>query len=625
MAIMELAWLIILLPLASAVVCAGMALAKIQKGAHWVAILPLAGSTVISLLIGKEFLANPALKFSSVAWPWINLGQNWALFSIQLDGLSALMLAVVTTVSLLVVIYSRGYMSNDPGYSRFFAQMSLFVAAMCTLVLAGNFLMLYLGWEGVGLCSFMLIGFWYRRPAAAAAAVKAFIVTRIGDTGFALGVLLLFLIFGSLDYTEVFQQAVTLSPPVVTVIALLLLAGAVGKSAQLPLYVWLPDAMEGPTPTSALIHAATMVTAGVYLIARCGPIFLASPIAFNVVALVGGITAFYAATIAIAQFDIKRILAYSTISQIGYMFLAIGILAPAAGMFHLATHAFFKALLFCGAGVIMHAMGGVIDIRQIGGLKKLLPVTYWTFLIAALALSGIFPFAGFWSKDEIILAAWYRWPVLGILAWITGMLTTLYIFRIFFRVFHGPEMLPPELNGRPHAIDRWMKGPLLVLALGSIALGFILGWPPHHGLVDKILHPSLAWSTVFDLPFRQALPWILINEFSQLIAIVAAWKMYGRQKVREPLLPGGVFTLLNRKYYVDELYDRTAVESAYGLAEGCSESDDTLLDGILAQIAAIPHALGKIFRTAQNGALQVYALGVIVLLTLMLLVIGWRK
>ncbi len=622
---MELAWLIILLPLAGAVLCAGLALAKIQRAAHWFAILPLAGSTAISLRILKDFLANPELNLTFTAWPWINLGQKWVFFSIQLDGLSALMLAVVTAVSLLVIIYSRGYMTGDPGYSRFFAQMSLFVASMCTLVLAGNFLMLYLGWEGVGLCSFMLIGFWYRKPAAAAAAVKAFVVTRVGDTGFALGVLLIYLIFGTLDYTDVFQQAGALSPPVATVIALLLLAGAIGKSAQLPLYVWLPDAMEGPTPTSALIHAATMVTAGVYLIARCGALFLASPVAMNVVALIGGITAFYAATIALAQFDIKRILAYSTISQIGYMFLAIGILTPASGIFHLATHAFFKALLFCGAGVIMHAMGGAIDIRQIGGLKRLLPVTYWTFLIAALALSGIFPFAGYWSKDEIILAAWYRWPALGILAWATGMLTTLYIFRVFFRVFHGPQLLPPELNNHPHAIDRWMKGPLLVLALGSILLGVVLGWPSHHGLVDKILHPSLSWSAVFDLPFRQALPWILINEFSQLILIFAAWRMYALEKTREPLLPGWIFTLLNRKYYVDELYDRAAVEPVYGLAEGCGESDDTLIDGIFAKITAIPHIFGRAFRTAQTGALQTYALCAVVLLTLMLLVIGLRK
>jgi len=459
--------------------------------------------------------------------------------ALRADPLSAVMLVTVTLVSLVVAIYSVGYMHGDPGYWRFFTYIGLFVFSMTMLVSASNFVLLYVFWEAVGLCSYLLIGFWYHKPEAAAAGKKAFLVNRVGDFGFALGVFLIWTTYGTLDFhdtaatrgaqppsavqshpTQPGAAVPQVSPGVLgqwrlaepghfvggsvgTAICLLLLLGACGKSAQLPLHVWLPDAMEGPTPVSALIHAATMVTAGVYMVARCAPLFAASPDAQQAVAAIGGLTALVAAVIAFTQNDLKRILAYSTISQLGYMFLGMGAgtaSGSVAGMFHLVTHAFFKSLLFLGAGSVMHAMGGVIDIRRVGGLRRRMPVTCWSFLIGCLALAGVVPLAGFWSKDAILAAVRERasagdasafYQGLYWLALATAAMTAFYAFRAFFLVFFGPEKVPPEAGEHAEKTSPWMAVPLVFLALASIEVGMHLEWT---GSLARFLErtPSIA-------------------------------------------------------------------------------------------------------------------------------------
>jgi NADH-quinone oxidoreductase subunit L len=623
-------WMIILLPLSGAIICGMMAILKINRGAHWPAIFSVAGSAIISVIDLIPIIKTPDLVIRHQGGVWMILNTVPISFTLQIDSLTEIMLCTVTFVSLLVIIYSREYMKGDPGYSRFFAAISLFVCSMCVLVLAGNFLMLYLGWEGVGLCSFLLIGFWYKKPSASDAAVKAFLVTRIGDTGFAVGILLIFLLFGSLDYNSVFVSVQNLNPTVAVIISLLLFSGAVGKSAQLPLYVWLPDAMEGPTPVSALIHAATMVTAGVYMVARCGPIFSASPIAMDVVAVVGALTAIYAATIALAQYDVKRILAYSTISQLGYMFLAMGVMAPSAGMFHLVTHAFFKALLFLSAGSLMHAMNGVVDIRELGGLKQKLPFTRFSFLIGCLALSSIFPFSGFWSKDQIIYCAFHHWPFLGVLAWLTAILTAFYSFRLYFRVFYGPEKIPSEVPSHIHDAGSWMRWPMIVLMIGSIGIGLLIGWPPENGFIDNFGKFPLRWSGVEprDVPLIHHLLFWFITLSAEASAIFIAWKIYGKGRflvdhLKETSLLRGFHELLNRKYYIDEVYDEIVVKPVQGLAQSCDDIDSSFIDPAASGIAAVPSGLGYIARFIQNGTIQTYALTVTVLLAVFLMIFLW--
>ena len=450
------------------------------------------------------------------------LRRGWGDFRIDIalraDPLTAAMLAIVTCISTLVAIYSIGYMRGDSGYWRFFTYIALFVFSMTMLVSASNFLLLYVFWEMVGLCSYLLIGFWYEKPAAAAAGKKAFLVTRVGDFGFALGVFLIWTTYGTLNFHDTLVGNNVVAGVLgqsrfgshdffadhwqAAAIPLLLMLGACGKSAQFPLHVWLPDAMEGPSPVSALIHAATMVTAGVYMVARCMPLFAASPDAQYVVAAIGGITALLGAIIAITQTDLKRILAYSTISHLGYMFIALGtgtLLGVTAGMFHLLTHAFFKALLFLGAGSVMHAMGGVIDIRQIGGLRRRMPVTHWTFLFGCLAIAGLWPFAGFFSKDAILAAVLERGSIAGGLyeflfasALLGVFLIDFYMFRPFFLTFYGPERIPPEAGAHAHESPGTMIGPMMVLAFGALTVGAYFQWT--HGFADFLAAtPSLAY------------------------------------------------------------------------------------------------------------------------------------
>src|SRR5438034_3035998 len=412
----------------------------IGRSAHWIAVPALVASFLGSCVVFARVWSGQA--FTTTLFTWIVAADFETTVVALVDPLTGVMLLVVTGVGMLIHVYSIGYMHDDPGYARFFAYLNLFVFSMTMLVLAGNFLLLYVFWEAVGLCSYLLIGFWYTRDSAAQAGKKAFIVNRVGDFGFGLAIMWIWIAFGTLDYVAVFKGAETLAAATATGIALLLFMGACGKSAQVPLHVWLPDAMEGPTPVSALIHAATMVTAGVYMVARSHALFERSTVALDVVLWVGVITAVFAATIGLVQTDIKRVLAYSTVSQLGYMFAALGLGAYAAGIFHLVTHAFFKALLFLGSGSVIHGLHGEQDMRRMGGLRKFMPVTAVTFIIGWLAIAGIPPFAGFWSKDDILLAAWAHggsglWKAVWLVGFVTALLTAFYMSRQVFMVFFG--------------------------------------------------------------------------------------------------------------------------------------------------------------------------------------------
>src|SRR5919201_2017152 len=439
-----------------------------------------------AFLIGVFFEVLGGAKQTVVPlYRWIAVGDFQVSVAALVDPLSATMLLVVTVVSFLIFVYSNGYMAHDRGVYRFFAWLSLFVFAMLILVMADNYLLMFVGWEGVGLCSYLLIGFWFERPEPYYAAKKAFVMNRIGDWGYTVGIITVFLVFGSLNFFDVFKRLEESAPAqgTLTIICLALFFGATGKSAQLPLYSWLPDAMEGPTPVSALIHAATMVTSGVYLVARSMPLFQAAGPSLEVVGVVGAITAIFAATIALVQFDIKRVLAYSTVSQLGYMFLALGVGAPVAAIFHLATHAFFKALLFLGSGSVIHGLGGEQDMRKMGGLRRKMPTTFWTMLIAGGALAALPPLAGFWSKDEILSAAFGNGHlVLYAVGLVTAALTAFYVTRALWMTFYG-EPRDHHLYDHAHESPSVMTLPLLALATGTVVVGFLIGFPPDHGII----------------------------------------------------------------------------------------------------------------------------------------------
>jgi NADH-quinone oxidoreductase subunit L len=685
-------WLIPTLPLAASALITFLGPAVLRKQSHWPCILASAGACVVSLMVfaavyrAIEAAPEGQPQSISVYYDWMKVvdpGAGRGIdvgFALKADALSAMMVVMVTFIGTLIAIYSVGYMHNDEGYPRFFAEVSLFIFMMTTLVLADNFVLLYLGWEGVGLCSYLLIGFWYTKPSAADAARKAFLVTRIGDMGLLLGVLLLWSVFGHhTDYsnsqgTGVFDvvqkqhEAGTLDHGLMVLACLLLLCGAVGKSAQFPLHVWLPDAMEGPTPVSALIHAATMVTAGVYLIARCTPLFRLAPEAQLVVGSIGAFTAIFAACIALTQNDLKRVLAYSTLSQLGYMFLALGCaldmpvhaliaFAVLAAMFHLFTHAFFKALLFLSAGSVMHAMGNVIDMRHFSGLRKVLPRTHWTFLCGALALAG-FPFlSGFWSKDEILGAAWgasqhanaYRSAYF--LFWLSGIitagLTAFYTFRAYFMTFWGPERIPPEAfahhhgHGHEHAAEAGhhehaphhgahpqlesphvMTIPLMILAVFAVGVGFALG--PTHLFGDFVGH---ATGLPLAEPDQLNWPMMILSSVVALGGIGLAWLMY----VRQPELPGrlasaaqGLYQLSLNKFHVDELYDALILKPLNGLAQLSRIFDLYVLDGLVDLLGQLPRLIGFRFRPVQNGLVQFYALAMVLGLTVFLIALVTR-
>ncbi|MCA2004381.1 MAG: NADH-quinone oxidoreductase subunit L [Ignavibacterium sp.] len=595
--------------------------------------------TIGSSVIGISFLIALGAFFETLSLPveqrqlivnlftWLDAGGLNVSFAYQVDQLSLVMALIVTGVGFVIHVYSIGYMHGDKGFWRFFAYLNLFIFAMMNLILADNFVLLFLGWEGVGLCSYLLIGFWYDRKfeksTTSDAAKKAFIVNRIGDFGFLLGMFLIFLTFGSLNFNDVFSKANTfsVSASVYGFITLFLFIGATGKSAQIPLYVWLPDAMAGPTPVSALIHAATMVTAGVYMVARCSVLFASAPQIMIVVAVIGLTTAFFAATIGIVQNDIKKVLAYSTISQLGYMFLAMGVGAFSAGIFHVMTHAFFKALLFLGAGSVIHSMHEEQDIQRYGGLKKYMPHTAITFLIAALAISGIPPLSGFFSKDEIL---WYSFANGSFILWLVGVITALmtafYMFRLYFLTFEGKERFGHDKH--PHESPKVMTIPLIVLAILSVIGGFV-GIPEvFSGEHGNQFHNWLA--PIFKDADRKLMHFGLHSHFEEILlmvisvigataSILLARYIYLKKPeiaVRTASRFKGLYNLLWNKYYVDEIYDLLVVNPIVTVSRNVlwKIADNKIIDGTVNGVAKLIDIISATIRKIQTGVAQLYAL-----------------
>jgi NADH-quinone oxidoreductase subunit L len=625
---------------------------RIGKNAGVVASGLLALSFVLGVVLFADLLGTAGQHRTAYVhlFDWISVGSFRVGADLTLDQLSIVMVLVVTGVGTLIHIYSIGYMEGDPRYPRFFCYLNLFAAFMLTLVLAGNLLLLYVGWEGVGLCSFLLIGFWFDRAKASNAAKKAFLVNRVGDFAFLIGIFVLAKAAATLSIPVINMDAAaaraiplqtgpvigggvvpTISTGIATVAALLLFAGATGKSAQIPLYVWLPDAMEGPTPVSALIHAATMVTAGVYMVARMSPLFQAGS-ALTVVAWIGALTALWAALMASFEFDIKRVLAYSTISQLGYMFLANGVQGYSAAMFHLVTHAFFKALMFLGAGAVMHSLAGETDMRKMGGLRKAMPVTGYTFLVGWLAISGIFPLAGFWSKDAILASAWHQGQyALWAIGVGTALLTAFYMSRLYFRVFEGPLMVPDGIevhNGRVHDAPVTMAVALVPLALLSV-VGGALNLPGSLTL-EHFLEPVVGRSEVPG----GVTPWLLASAalVAGLAGIALAYVLYMRSdgrarraslyaRLKVPIVAAA------NKFYVDELYGRAIVLPGKALANFSAYTLDARgIDGVVSGIGGMIAGISERGRRIQSGYVRNYAatflVGVVILISIVVVRLG---
>jgi NADH-quinone oxidoreductase subunit L len=638
-----LALIILALPLTASLLAAMLAYTSAKKFAHYPLILACGTAAVLAILLLTRLMDAGQPQHVLEPITWFAAGKLKVHFTINVDALSAIMLAMITFIATWIAVFSGGYMHGDNGFARFFAVMSLFVFSMCGLVLANNFLLLVAFWEGVGLCSYLLVGYYFEKPSAAAAARKAFLVTRIGDTGFLLGIFMLWKAGGwHTDLNLLFDHIQKFPPSegTLTLACLLLFCGAVGKSAQFPLYVWLPDAMEGPTPVSALIHAATMVTAGVYLLARCAPIFALAPDAQIVVAWIGGITALLAAFIALAQTDLKRILAYSTVSQLGFMFLALGTsgtITPAfavgAAMFHLFTHAFFKALLFLSAGSVMHGMGGVIDVRQFSGLRKVMPVTHLTFLCGAAALAGVPLLSGFWSKDLILesltaasesnssyTAGYFT---LFLVACLTAFLTAFYTFRAYFLTFWGEKRIPEEAGHHAHESPSSMTLPLIVLACGALVVGIALEPFTHWFSGFLKTTPSLAHARGLTdaKEVEHHFNWTIAGLSAALAfgGIAIAFALYRKGGAEKA--PAGmtkVFELSRKKLFVDELYNAVLVKPAEVVAF-LARVFDGFLDALSRLVASFPRFAGQWLRAIQNGLVQFYALsmalGVAVFLT----------
>jgi NADH-quinone oxidoreductase subunit L len=650
---LDYVWLVLAFPLLGVIINAFFGRRLSRRAVGYVACGSVGLSFLTSLALFAALIQLPAESrlFEKALFTWLAAGDFIVEATLRVDPLSTLMILVVSGVGFVIHVYSIGYMHGDPRYGRYFTYLNLFLLSMLLLVLANNFLLLYAGWELVGLCSYLLIGFWFERQAAADAGKKAFITTRIGDFGFALGVMLIFVTFGTLNYGEVFEAApatLQFGGFTATAITLLLFMGAVGKSAQIPLYVWLPDAMEGPSPVSALIHAATMVTAGVYMVARTHVLFELAPLSMTLVAVIGAITAFYAATIALVQNDIKRVLAYSTISQLGYMFLAVGVGAYVSGIFHLTTHAFFKALLFLGAGSVMHGLAGELDIRKMGGLKDKMRTTYRTFLAGAAALAGFPLLSGFFSKDEILWHAFNRSVILWLIGIVTAFLTSFYAFRAVFLAFWG-QPRERELFEHAHESPPIMTRPLIILAVLAV-VGGLIGLP-HLSAIEGFLEPVFAShetvhaaeaGSALSLSKGGILEWVLmaLSAIVAIVAIILAQYMY----LVNPGLPGHLskryaplYKLLSNKYYVDELYgflfvhpfqslahfldtvvdavalhDLLFVRPFQGLASFLADVFELeVIGGIVNGIAALVNGSSRTLRRVQTGYVRNYALSIL--------------
>ncbi len=612
---MQDAIVILLLPALGSLIAAVLGKSIGRKATAYVTVGAMGAAFLWAFSVFWRLLQLPAAQrsFDPVYWQWIHAGALKLQFGLLIDPLSTTFFLIVTFVGFLIHLYSVGYMHEDDNFQRFFAYLNLFALAMLLLVAADNFVFLLVGWGGVGLASYLLIGFWHTRPSAVQAARKALVLNVAGDVGIMLAIFILVMTIGRLNYAGVFSHVSSLSALQVELVAFLLYLGAAAKSAQFPLHVWLPDAMEGPTPVSALIHAATMVTAGVYLVARAYPIFHAAPIAAEWVAGIGAFTALFAATIAITQNDIKRVIAYSTVSQLGYMFIAVGIGSYAAGIFHLTMHAFFKALLFLAAGSVIHAVGGEQDMRKMGGLKKLLPITYWTMLIGAASNAGVPLFAGFFSKDEILgqaLAGGHFW--LWLAGVVTAFFTALYIFRLMFLTFHGKY----RGDGHPHESPKVMTIPLIVLAVGALFGGY-LNVPGAWSVFDDWLAPVFARYPGGVSSAAAAAPqWgaMVLTAVVVLVGIYVAWLYFGRGEVRTELPEGarGVHKLLFNKYYIDEIGHAALVWTSDRLGIVLDLFDRVVVDGIVMGIAGLVTAWGEALAPLQDGFLRRYGLAVLV-------------
>ena len=601
--------IIILLPLFGAIVC-GVFGHWLKKAAGYIATFCVGGSWLLGLKTLRDVASGAGIDEN--IYTWISAGSFSASVGFLVDPLSAIMLVTVTTVSFFVHVYSFGYMHHDTGFARFFAYLNLFVFSMLVLILANNYLLMFVGWEGVGVCSYLLIGFWHERRSASDAGKKAFIVNRIGDFGFLIGIFTMFGYLGTVQFAEVFSKAPGVLPAsAATAIALLLFLGACGKSAQFPLYVWLPDAMEGPTPVSALIHAATMVTAGVYVVARSNVLFTLAPTAGAVVAWVGVFTALLAASIALVNTDIKRVLAYSTVSQLGYMFIGAGVGAYTAGIFHLFTHAFFKGLMFLAAGSVMHAMSNELDMRKYGGLLSKLKVTGYTFIIGTIAIAGIPPLSGFWSKDQILAGAYHSQvpghTALWALGVIGAVMTSFYMFRLILMTFFG-QPRDAHLHDHAHESPSSMTIPLIVLAAGALVVGLVAGYPLEHGWINHFLEPVLgAPEHVVGHGLSESVL-IGISVLAGVSGLVIALVMHRSGKLGSPS-DQPFHKVLWNKWYVDEAYQASIVQPIYRFSMGLWTIVDTIIvDGVVNGLGYTVKGISWVSGRFQTGRTPTYAM-----------------
>jgi NADH-quinone oxidoreductase subunit L len=626
--------LIIGLPLLGFVIN-GLGFRRIPKGlAGAIGSLTVLGSLGVTMFLLYLFQSMGGLRLPVNLFNWIQAGDLEIGFSFFIDQLSLLMLLIITGVGLLIHVYSIGYMKHDEGCGKFFAFLNLFVFFMLILVMGGNYVVMFIGWEGVGLCSYLLIGFWNTNLNYGSAARKAFIMNRIGDLGFLLGIFLIFNTFGSVNFETIFNEAVDMKvgDPAIIAITLLLFVGAMGKSAQIPLYTWLPDAMAGPTPVSALIHAATMVTAGIYMVVRSNVLYVLAPVTLEVIAIIGLVTALFAATIGIYQNDIKKVLAYSTVSQLGYMFLALGVGSFTSGMFHVMTHAFFKALLFLGAGSVIHAMSDEQDIRNMGGLRKKLPITFLTFLIGTVAIAGIPPFAGFFSKDEILAHVFEHNKIMWALAVLGSMMTSFYMFRLLFVTFFGEFRGTHEQEHHLHESPLTMTLPLVLLAILSVFGGF-LGLPPvfseKHTLAN-FLSPVLDYArrvaperfAAHEMSHSLELTLMGVSVAAALVALGLAYVQFvSRKRVPKPDSEmAGAENFVYHKYYIDEIYDLAFVKPINKLSAVFYNAFENLIDFLVETSGKVVSLFSNLFRLTQVGATgyymfaMVFGIGIILLL-----------